>query len=133
MPLPAPGPIAPRVLGGFFVLAGTLHFTRPRRYEAIMPPYVPAQREMVYLSGVAEIVGGLAALAPRTRPFAGWWLIATLVAVFPANVDMALRPDDYPIRRSLLYARLPFQAAFVAWAHWATGGGARAPRWIPSR
>ncbi len=86
-----------------------------------MPPYVPAQREMVYLSGAAEIAGGLAALAPRTRPLAGWWLIATLVAVFPANVDMALRPNDYPIPRSLLYARLPFQAAFVAWAHWATG------------
>ena len=122
-----------RLLAVFFTATGTLHFLRPGMYEEIMPDYLPAHHELVLASGAAEIGGALGIVAQRTRRAAGLWLVATLVAVFPANVDMAMRPDDYPIRRSLLYARLPFQAAFVAWTHWATGGGARAPRWIPSR
>ena len=104
--------------GPFFIVAGVLHFVRPRMYEAIMPPYVPAHRELVYASGVAEIAGGLALLVPRLRTFGMWWLIATLIAVFPANVHMALNPDDYrgvPGGRWALYARLPVQLLFIAW------------------
>ena len=95
-------------LGAFFITAGLLHFLRPEMYEAIMPPYVPAHREVVYASGAAEIAGGVGALIPRTRRLAGWWLVATLVAVFPANVHMALHPEDFPrIPRLLLWLRLP--------------------------
>ncbi len=104
--------------GPFFIVAGVLHFLRPGMYEAIMPSYLPAQRELVYASGVAEIVGGAALLAPRTRRLGMWWLIATLVAVFPANVHMALNPDDYrgvPGGEAALYARLPVQLLFIAW------------------
>ena len=104
--------------GPFFVLAGLLHFVRPRMYEAIMPPYLPAHRELVYLSGVAEMAGGLALLSPRTRRIGGWWLVATLVAVFPANVHMALHPEDFPEvpgGRASLLGRLPLQLAFLAW------------------
>ena len=104
--------------GPFFVVAGLLHFVKPRMYEAIMPEWLPAQRELVYASGVAEIIGGLALLHRRTRRFGGWWLIATLLAVFPANVNMALNPQDYenvPGGEVALWARLPFQAAFIAW------------------
>src|SRR3954451_20480257 len=105
-----------RLCGPFFVLAGVVHFTRTRWYESIMPPYVPRHREMVYASGVAEIAGGLG-LMTRRRRTAGWWLLATLVAVFPANVHMALHHEDYPVPggRATLYARLPFQAVFMAW------------------
>ena len=105
-----------RLCGPFFVLAGVMHFVRTRWYESIMPPYVPRHRDMVHASGVAEIVGGLGLLTPWRRA-AGWWLQATLVAVFPANVHMALHPDEYPVPggRATLLARLPFQAVFMAW------------------
>ena len=106
-----------RLCGPFFVLAGVLHFTHTRWYLSIMPPYVPRHREMVYASGVAEIVGGLG-LMTRHRRAAGWWLQATLVAVFPANVHMAMHPELFPKvpgGRAGLYARLPFQAVFMAW------------------
>jgi uncharacterized membrane protein len=108
-----------RLLAGpAFVAAGALHFTHTRVYVRIMPPYVPAHREMVLLSGAAEIAGGLALLHPRTRRAGGWWLIATLLAVFPANVHMALHPEQFPGipgGRAALWARLPFQGAFIAW------------------
>jgi uncharacterized membrane protein len=102
--------------GPFFVFAGVMHFARPKFYLAIMPDYVPAHREMVYASGVAEIAGGLGLMVPATRRPAGWWLIATLIAVFPANVHMALHPERYKkLRREALYARLPVQGVFIAW------------------
>jgi uncharacterized membrane protein len=101
-----------------FVAAGALHIAIPRTYQRIVPPYLPRHRELVYASGAAEIVGGLG-LGPRaTRRLAGWWLIATLIAVFPANVHMALHPDEFPGVPGgavSLWARLPFQAVFIAW------------------
>jgi uncharacterized membrane protein len=106
-----------RLLAGpFFVFAGVMHFARTRFYVAIMPDYVPAHREMVYASGVAEIAGGLGLMVPATRRPAGWWLIATLIAVFPANLHMALHPERYKkLPREALYARLPVQGVFIAW------------------
>jgi uncharacterized membrane protein len=104
--------------GPVFIAAGMLHFLRPGLYEQIMPPYLPAHRALVYASGAAEIVGGAALIDGRTRRFGMWWLTATLVAVFPANLHMALNPDDYrgvPGGRTALYARLPFQLLFIAW------------------
>jgi uncharacterized membrane protein len=110
-----------RALAAFFSFAGAMHFVRPRTYVAIMPDYLPAHRELVYASGAAELAGGLGALSKRTRRAAGWWLAATLVAIFPANLHMALHPERYRrIPRALLYARLPAQAVFIAWALRAT-------------
>ena len=101
------------------MFAGSMHFVIPRRYEAIMPPYVPAHREMVQASGVAEWLGGAAVLVPELRPAARWWLIALLVAVFPANVYMATDPDRIEglerVPRWLLWARLPLQGLLIAW------------------
>jgi uncharacterized membrane protein len=114
----------PRVLkllaGPTFVLAGSLHFVRRHWYEAIMPDYMPSHRELVLVSGAAEIAGGVGLLAPwpGVRRLAGWWLLATLAAVFPANLHMALNPERYgkvPGGRTALYARLPFQGVFAAW------------------
>lgn len=109
----------PRPLtGSLFILTGVLHFLIPRVYERIVPPYLPARRGLVYASGVAEIAGGAGLLTSRWRRVSGWWLIATLVAVFPANLHMALHPDQYPGipgGRTSLYARLPFQGVFIAW------------------
>lgn len=109
-----------RAFGVLFTFAGVLHFARPRWYEEIMPDYLPAHRELVYASGAAEIAGGLGTLHPRTRRAASWWSVATLLAVFPANVHMALNPERYkgvPGGKAGLYARLPVQAIFIAWAH----------------
>jgi uncharacterized membrane protein len=103
-------------LGATFLLAGSLHFRFPRPYLAIMPRYLPAHWALVYASGVAEMAGGAGVLHPRTARPAGWWLIATLLAIFPANVEMAVHAERF--RRFppwLLWARLPLQGALIAW------------------
>jgi uncharacterized membrane protein len=103
--------------GPVFVVAGSLHFVRPRVYASIVPDYLPAHRELVYASGAAEALGGAGLIHPGTRRVAGWWLVATLVAIFPANLWMAQHPERYrvPGGRASLIARLPLQAAFIAW------------------
>lgn len=103
-----------------------MHFVIPRSYEAIMPRYLPYHREAVALSGVAEIAGGLAVISPRTRsPFARWWLLGVLVAVFPANIWMATNPGEVRgaerIPRWLLWLRLPLQPLAAWWVWRATG------------
>jgi hypothetical protein len=55
-----------RLFGPTFILAGIYHFVNPKVYESIMPDYLPAHRELVYASGVAEAVGGAALIHPRT-------------------------------------------------------------------
>ena len=110
-----------RLLAVFFTAAGALHFLRPGMYEEIMPDYVPAHRELVFASGTAEIAGGLGVVPQRTRRLAGLWLAATLVAVFPANVHMALHPDRYPgLSPALLWGRLTLQPLAIWWALAAT-------------
>ncbi|HEY4827598.1 MAG TPA: hypothetical protein VIH85_12560 [Solirubrobacteraceae bacterium] len=89
-----------RAAGPFFVLAGAMHFVIPRAYRRIVPPYLPAPTALVYASGVAEIAGGAGLIPKATRRSAGWSLIATMVAVFPANLHMALHPDGFPTSRA---------------------------------
>jgi len=100
----------------FFVGAGIMHFVKPRAYEATVPDALPGHQEIVAISGVAEIVGGLALLDRRTAPWAGWWLIALLLAVFPANVNMAVNAERFrAVPEALLWVRLPLQALLIAW------------------
>ncbi len=104
------------LLGAFFLAAGTLHFVRPPPYVAIVPDALPRKLELVYASGVAEIAGGAGVLAAPTRRAAGWWLIATLIAVFPANVNMAVNAERFrSVPAPLLWARLPAQGLLIAW------------------
>jgi uncharacterized membrane protein len=113
-----------RLFGPTLMLAGVLHFVIPRAYEAIMPDYLPAHRRLVYASGLAEIASGATVVHPRTRRLGSWLSIATLIAVFPANVHMAVHPERYrkvPGGRTALLARLPLQALFIAWARAAAG------------
>jgi uncharacterized membrane protein len=115
-----------RALAGFFALAGTMHFVIPRSYEAIVPPWLPLRRETVLWSGVAEIAGGAAVVPRRSRRFARWWLLGLLVAVFPANLHMALHPEQVPgldrrrMPRWTLWARLPLQPLAMLWVWRAT-------------
>src|SRR5215207_5143840 len=86
-----------RILFGIaFVFAGLNHFLNARYYVDIMPPYVPLQWELVYISGVFEVgLGAMVALDYKTV-LAAWGLIALLVAVYPANIHMAVNPQLFP-------------------------------------
>jgi uncharacterized membrane protein len=99
----------------FWLANGLNHFAQPKFYESIVPPPLDRWKRPVNIAaGVAELAGAAAVVPARTRPVARWWLLATLVAVYPANIHMAMRPERFPrYRRSLLLARLPFQGLFA--------------------
>lgn len=100
----------------FYIVAGLLHFVKPSFFLRMMPPQLPFPGALVALSGVAEIALGIALLFPSLRPWAAWGIIALLIAVFPANVYAAATG----IPGTGGWARLPFQALFIAWAWWFT-------------
>ncbi len=107
------------VFAVFFVGAGVNHFLETGFYMRMMPTYVPMHLTMVQVSGVAEIVLGVLLLVPQTTAIAAWGLIALLIAVFPANVQMALHPATFPeFQPTALWLRLPLQAVMIAWAYW---------------
>lgn len=109
------------LLGVLFIAAGMNHFVDPSTYLRMMPSYLPFPLALVYLSGVGEVVGGIGVFSAKWREAAGWGLIALLVAVFPANVHMALHPELFPaIPPMLLWGRLPLQGLLIAWTWWAT-------------
>jgi uncharacterized membrane protein len=110
------------VLAAFFIFAGVNHFRVPEAYKAIMPPALPHPDALSLLSGVAEIVGGLGVLPPRTRKLAGYGLILLLLAVFPANIyatQAGMKVGDWTVPQWLLWARLPLQLVLIAWV-WAS-------------
>ena len=129
---PALRPVSPRsvsrsTLAVLFIAAGVMHFVKPRSYERIVPPGLPSPATLVAVSGLAEIVGGVGLVIPRLRRPAGWGLVALLVAVFPANVYMAVRPDrftDLGVPAWLLWLRLPLQGGLIAWAERSSRGDA---------
>ncbi len=111
------------VLTVFMVAAGLNHFYNPAPYLGMMPDALPAHALLVQISGVAEILGGLGLILPQTRRLAAWGLIALLLAVFPANLNMAL--NHLPLGTTevpswALWARLPLQVVLIAWAFWFT-------------
>ena len=109
------------LLALFYVVAGLNHFLMPDWYMKIMPPYLPWPYALVLLSGAAEVFLGVLAFFPSVAPLAGWGLAALLLAVFPANVYMALHTENYPALASWIpWARLPFQGLFIVWALWST-------------
>jgi uncharacterized membrane protein len=121
MSLRSAKPVLRVLLAGVMVSVGILHFTSPSGFEKIVPSFLPSPRLLVFVSGACEILGGLGLLHPRTRRLAGIGLIALYVAVFPANINMAvndLQPEGHPIPTALLWLRLPFQLLFIAWAAW---------------
>jgi uncharacterized membrane protein len=108
------------LLALFFIAAGVSHFYQPDIYLGMMPPWVPEPELMVKISGAAEIFGGVGLLIAFTRRAAGWGLIALLIAIFPANLHVALQgrmpgTDFSPL---VLWLRLPFQAVFIALVWW---------------
>ncbi|MCC3153417.1 DoxX family protein [Hymenobacter sp. BT770] len=98
-----------------FVLAGTWHFVHPGTYLAIMLPQLPQPLALVYVSGVFEVLGGVGLLLHRTRRLAGWGLLALLVAVFPANLYMALIHEKLGVPGWVAWGRLPLQLPLMWW------------------
>jgi uncharacterized membrane protein len=122
------------LMAAFYVLAGVMHFVSPGFYVQIVPRWLPWHLELVYLSGVAEIVLGVLLLVPATSRVAAWGIIALLIAVFPANLNMALNdvqldpPPPFGQPSPLAnWLRLPMQLVLIAWAWWYTRDGATAP------
>jgi uncharacterized membrane protein len=111
-------------MAAFYVVAGINHFRDPGFYVPMMPAYLPWHRELIWASGVAEVALGLALLVPALRAAAAWGVIALLVAVFPANLHVALENVPLGGRETGLgiwnWVRLPFQAVLIAWAWWYT-------------
>jgi uncharacterized membrane protein len=104
----------------FFIVAGAAHFITPAPYLAIVPTYLPWPAALVAFSGVAEILGGLGVCFRATRRAAGGWLIALLLAVFPANIhaiSTGMNISGHALPPWILWARLPFQLLFIAWVY----------------
>jgi uncharacterized membrane protein len=115
-------------LGLSFVAAGLNHFVDPDFYLKIMPPYLPWHLFLVYVSGLFEAVLGMALLIKRSTRSAAWGLMALLVAVYPANIHMALNHELYPeYNQAMLWVRLPIQVVLMAAVYWYTRGDAREP------
>lgn len=105
-----------RLLGSIFLLIGLHHLIQPRAYTAIMPKYLPAHKELVIASGLAEIALGATTFIPGLERVSRWGLIALLLAVFPANINMALHAKRYrAIPPAVLWGRLPLQFLLIAW------------------
>lgn len=105
------------IMALLYAAAGTFHFITPKMYLRIMPPYLPYHLALVYISGVCEIAFALLLLPGSTRPVAAWLIIALLIAVFPANIQMAI--NFYQKQNPNLWiaiARLPLQFVLIAWA-----------------
>ena len=118
-------------MAGFYVVAGSNHLVNPDFYVAIIPPELPEPEWLSLAAGLAEIVLGVYVLEPRVRALAAWGLVALLIAIFPANLYVALEnvglPGGQPGAGNPLmnWVRLPFQALFIAWAFWYTRPGAQ--------
>ncbi|CAN5252572.1 hypothetical protein BH11MYX1_BH11MYX1_55930 [soil metagenome] len=111
------------VLTVAMVLAGVNHFYNPAPYLGMMPDALPAHALLVQISGVAETPVGLGLILPVTRRLAAWGLVALFVAIFPANLNMALNHlplGDKPVPQWALWARLPLQLVLIVWASWFT-------------
>jgi uncharacterized membrane protein len=112
------------VLALLMIAVGVTHFANPAPFVRIVPSPLPAPLALVYISGFFEVLGGAGLLVPLVRRQAACGLIALYVAVFPANLNMALSHISlevgHPIPTLLLWLRLPLQAVLIAWAWWFT-------------
>ena len=109
------------LLALFFIGSGVAHFVIPKPFLGIVPPYLPSPLELVWISGGFEIVGGIGLLVPVLRRWAGFGLVALLLAVYPANIYMAL--NDVPFGDARLpwwghLIRLPLQFVLIGLVFW---------------
>ena len=110
-------------MGILYIFAGSYHFASPKTYLAAMPSYIPWPLAMIYISGLAEILGGIGLFVPdgfvfpRTRAAAAWGLVALLISVSPVHINMCLHPEQFAaIPMWFLWLRLFLQLPLIAWA-----------------
>lgn len=105
------------MLSALLLGAGVMHFIRPAWYVKIMPPYVPWHEELVFVSGVCEVLCGACLLVPKLSRAAAWGTIALLIAVFPANLHLYQNQEILPAPPALHFLRLPLQGVLILWAY----------------
>ncbi len=105
------------ILAALFIAGGLNHFRMTGFYVRIMPLYLPRPAELVWISGVFEVLGGVGLLIPATRRASAWGLIALLMAVFPANIYVFQHRAEFPLPFLVHLLRLPLQGALIWWAH----------------
>ena len=107
------------IMGLFYIAAGMKHFHDPAWFIRIVPPILPFKMALVYISGFFEVFFGILLMIEKTRSIAGWGLILLLIAVYPANIYLALTNgaamNTTPI---IAWGRLPFQFLFIGLAYW---------------
>ena len=107
------------IMSLFYIMAGTNHFINPVWYVSIVPPFLPFKTAIIYISGILEIILGSLLIFPKTRFIAGWGLIILLVAVYPANIYVALTNGEaMDITPLIAWGRLPFQFVLIGLAYW---------------
>ncbi len=111
------------LMGLFYVVAGINHYVHPAMYLAVMPPYIPWPLGMVYVTGIAEVLGGIGVMIPdgfvfsRTRAGAAWGVVALLICIWPVHINMCLHPGMFPgVPLWAIWVRLPLQIPLIAWA-----------------
>lgn len=110
------------ILAVSVIIVGITHFLKAEQYARIVPPVFPPLAS-VYVSGFFEILGGIGLLIPGISVAAAWGLVSLFIAVFPANIYLALHNiqiDGIPHSQTLYWLRLPLQAVLLAWAYWYT-------------
>ena len=107
------------IMSLFYIGVGINHIINPNWFIRIIPPILPFKIALVYISGIFEIILGSLLIFPKTRFIAGWGLILLLLAVYPANIYVALTNgkamDTTPM---IAWIRLPFQFVFIGFAYW---------------
>ena len=105
-------------MAGFYILAGINPFVYPGFYKKIMPPWLDGHYALIFISGVAEVVVGILLLPVKTRQLAAWSIIALLIAVFPANVQMMINfREEQNAYLWIAVLRLPLQLLLIWWAY----------------
>ena len=115
------GDKAAAAMGVAFIITGSMHFSNPARFLAMMPPFLPWPLDLIYLSGALEILGGVGLAMRATRRLAAFGLTALLLAIFPANIHVALSGgsvEGLPAAGWYYWVRLPFQFVYIGWALW---------------
>ena len=105
-------------MGILYVLAGMNHFRKPKLYERITPPYIPAKSTVVLLSGLVEMILGFMVLTPDSQQWAAWGIILMLIAFLPVHFYMLQNKEAaMKLPRWVLIARIPLQFALMYWAY----------------
>jgi uncharacterized membrane protein len=111
------------LMGAAYVLAGLNHFLRPDFYMKMLEGFLPYPKALNYISGAAEILLGIGVMIPATRKLSAWGLILLLIAIFPANINMAIHASEWNFSAAMLYLRLPIQLLLIGWAYQYTKEG----------